>query len=847
MNLSDFHAKPVISHILNNGFKLLAYQDNTNPIVCLQLYIKTGSVTELKSQKGYAHFLEHLLFKNTRKYPNNEITRIVPKLGAMINAYTDYDTTCYYLHIPAEQVDTGLEILAEMAIHARLNEEDIKVEKDIIVEEIRQYESDPETSFIEYIQNTYFIKSPLKNPVLGTEKSLKEATLRKLKHFFRIHYRPDNAFLVATGDFDLRVLQDSVAAQFSQWEPKSQSLSQVTTPFPERTTFQTYSRISKGHELLAFTLPELDEKHPDSEALHIAIRHFAIGKSSLLYKELVENKKLCTNVKVNSLSGLNPGISVIMLYPLNRRHIPAILSYFSKQLEVLMKHELDSENLQMIKNDILHSWVYSFEGVENLANLIAAEEFNGDLERVYTYGSYINSITSSQVSSALKKYWKNDYLALYHQGRSLCKAVQDFKLPQFVNQTNQKSPTVLQAYHRYTFDNGLKLIYNYLPGKQICGFALSTKLSQLCESQPGVNYFTSLMMLYATQYRTHEDILRLTRKHGFNIRLIHHADSTTFRGKCHQEDLFKALDLLGEIVTKPKFDRSYLGFLKQAALDNLHREKDYPPGFAFRKWFEQVFGKHNNLFYAFGNASRVKAINMNTIENWHNEWLYAQQYALCIAGGIEPELLISSIENSFKFKAVTPEIQTLRPSYELSKPNYRLQRKAMDQAIIHIGGLGCSAQEIHENTAFHQLAQILGGDLSSRLFNILREKYGYAYQCGFDFVSYQDLGYWYAYAFCDASDYQACFKLMQEILDDILCNGVTEDELESAKNYLIGMSRFDQESVSFRASSISSLVALDYDLGFYLSREQRIKDVNADLVNSLAARWLKDRWIHILV
>jgi len=868
MIISNFVPKPVQASTLANGFKVLSYPDNSNPIVCIQLYIKTGSVREQTAQQGYAHFLEHLVFKNTKKYPDNQITYLAPKLGAMMNAYTDFDTTCYYLLLPSEELDTGLEILAEMAMNAKFTQADILVEKDIILEEIRQYRADPEASFIEYIQSTYFLKNPMKNPVLGTDATLLRATLRKLRNFYRKYYRPDNAFLVVAGDIDPKSIQGRISDLFSGWEIKPVKDQQTPPPYPEKIAFRSFSRVDSGQELVAVALPELDEKHPDSEALHIAIRYFAIGKASLLYKTLVEELKLCSNIKVSSLSGLNPGVSVIMMYPLQKRFIPKILERFMSLFNEMFIEDLDRDAMDMVKVCILHSWMFSFEGVENLANLVATEEFNGDLGRISTYGKYIESISAKQVSAALRRHWQWDYLAIYHQGKSISKVILEFMpkaipphsdieiestcpereltSPAGVSKASETVST-LQAYHKFSLLSGMNVIYHYQPNKPICGFALSSPLSQLCEPQPGINYFTSAMMLYATQNRTHEGIIQLTREHGFNIRLIHHLDSTTFRGKCHQSDLFTALELLSDILKQPRFEKSYLGLLKHAALDSLRREKDYPPAYAYRRWFERLYGKDNNLFYSTGLVPDIKNISIDDIEGWYHEWQLARDFTLCVTGSIAPDHFFELAEKLFGGKppSADPKIQT--PRFEPTTPSVTIQRKGLDQAIIHIGGHACPAQNHLENAAFHVLAQILGGDLSSRMFYILREKYGYAYQCGFEFSSIKNLGYWYAYALCDAKSYRDCLRLMQEILCDVTENGVHADELDSAKKYLIGMSRFDHESVSFRASSIANLIALGYDLEFYLSREQRIRDVSAELIHDLAAKWLSERYVHVVV
>lgn len=200
MKITDIPSQTLHEYTAQNQMRLLYAAVPENPLICLQLYIRTGSVHESSAQRGYAHFLEHLVFKNTARYPNNSLSLAASECGAVLNAYTDYDTTCFYLTLPSEMLDTGLEILSQMAVYSEFTTHDVEVEKSIIIEEIHQYEAEPEMDFIEYIQTKYFTDSPLRYPVLGDSRSIRMATREALVDFYRQHYVPQNAFLVATGD-----------------------------------------------------------------------------------------------------------------------------------------------------------------------------------------------------------------------------------------------------------------------------------------------------------------------------------------------------------------------------------------------------------------------------------------------------------------------------------------------------------------------------------------------------------------------------------------------------------------------------------------------------------------------
>lgn len=868
MNFSDITAIRLDQYRLENSLSLISHQDSANPIVCLQLYIKTGSVRESPQRYGYAHFLEHLVFKSTPKYPLNMVSTVATAMGMVLNAYTDFDATCYYIMLPKERLTEAMDILAEMAMYADFSDTDVNTEKDIIIEEIHQYESDPEMSFIEYIQTSYFPKSPLSHPVLGSEHTVRQATRQSLHQFYRKHYRPSNAVLVASGDFDPFYLQSVFATAFSGWQDKALNLTSQTSRYPVAYSYRKRKR--PGPELLAIALPELNEQHPESEAMHIAIRHLAIGKSSLLHKELVEERKLCSFVRVSSISGLISGISVILMAPTQARHKHRIIDTFFKHWSQIMNHGVPDEAIKLVKKDIIHSWLYSFDGVEHKANLIAAEIFNQDLGRIQSYGSLVESITNPRIIQAVRDFWPVSSLALYHQG------LLDYKPDHLdllaMRAINSLAPIQLSAelpsdtqlgiaqklilhgsdqpdYYRYTLSSGMQLVYNYLPKRPICGFALSTPLSQLNEQLPGQNYFSSALMLYGTQQHSHAQLMQISRQKGFNIRVQHHLDSTIFRGKCHFQDLPEVLGLVQEILTQPIFAKSYLQMLKSAALDGIRREQDYPASYAYNRWFAQLFGKQNRLLHATGNKAEIKALTLEDCQTWHQGWHLGRDFSLCIVGSFDPEWVHELSEQLFGGSTTNAAALPHQPIYSRSEASQVRQYRHKEQSIIHIGGYACPASRRSDNSAFHILAQALGGDLSSRMYAILREKYGFAYQTGFDFSSIEHLGFWYAYAFCDPEDYRDCLRVSKEIINDVALQGISPEELESAKNYLISINRFDAESVGFRATVIANLISLGYDLDFYLNRESRIAATSLEQIRDLAQEWLSppNQFIHVIV
>ncbi|NLO43494.1 MAG: insulinase family protein [Candidatus Cloacimonetes bacterium] len=870
MKISDRPDLALQIHEAANGLKLLYASDRSNPIICLQLYIKSGSISEDDDERGYAHLLEHLVFKCTKSFPDNDISQFASEIGAVLNAYTDFDSTCYYLTLPREKLQEGMMILAEMAFRSVFKPEDIETEKQIVLEEIYQYKAEPDADFLEYVQTNYFTDSPLKYPVLGNKQSLKNASEKSIKAFYDKHYTPHNSFIVAAGDFEESDLLASFIRQFGDWEGKAPFASEYT--IGSELKWRQFSRNKKGREIISFILPELPESDPESEALHMAIRHLAIGKSSVLYKRLVEKEKLCAHVRVSSLSGNKAGTSAILFAPIKPEYKDRIITIYFEELWRVINSGVPQENLELIRNDIMHHWLYSFDGVENITTLIAIEEFNKDLSRIFNFGKLLSDIDNEAIINAVRRYWTMDRQAFFYQGS---KGINQTDLDIFDSYQNKEfpkpasvpiskdhkddlkgylaSPSLLHAfpkYHVFKLQNGMDFIYNHQPGKDICGFSLSFPLSQLNENKSGACHFATSLMLHGTNNKTYDEITRYSRERGFHIRAFHHIDSSTFRGKCHSSNLHDALALLSEIITEPRLDKKYFQILKNTAAENLRRDKDHSVTDAYIKWFKSIFGAKNNLhYYSSGNLSAISQLKLSDCEDWLESKNSGTAYSLAVVGPLEPELMLDYANKYFGTKLNYTDKREFRPVYEKRSPKLYRDYQHIDQAIIYCGGYASPASNREENTAFYVLSHLMGGDLSSRLYWTLRENNGYAYQTGFDFSSIQDLGFWNSYVLCDPDQYMDSLKALRNVFAETIAKGFEEEELKRGKTYLCALAKMDNESASFRAAAISNLLCLGYDLDYFLSREERINSIDIDILNHLAKKYLQpdNQYTYVMV
>ncbi len=869
---------------LDNGFRYIFYPDHDNKIICLQLIVRIGSAFETDTERGLSHLLEHLSFKSTSSFPDNDLSDYLSSLGISVNAYTDFDSTCYYMLLPSECLGVAVKALAELVRRSQSSAQDLKAEKKIVLEEIRQYDTDPESAFTEYIQNDYFLSSPLRHPIIGTVCGIKAVTHEQVMACKQKYYNPTNCFMVATGAFIPEELRNMVEHEFADWQP-SVSSQRMLPPnesllWPEKNGFKAEKApISTDLEYVAITLPELSELHPDSEHLLFAMRYLAIGKSSLLHRRLIDKEKLCSSIRVLSVSGLMSGITIILISPLAGASFTRIMQIFKEEFHRALAFQISSKDFELIRSDILHSWLFGFDTMEGFASGLASEELLGSYSQLYHYSERIESITPAEISQRITPIWTFDSLALYYLGNRkgnwnfLKSLKQEFfeELPILpIKRISTKHDNLLEAkplapvnsialsklngiglqdkevYH-FTLKNGLRVVFHRTRGRTLTGFAYSNSLSQLMEGSDnrGINLFTTTAMLYGTKKRNHDRIMDFSRALGMNLRVVHHLDCSSWRGKCFNPDLQKALELLSEIIREPVFHSGYLRTLKHSTIDSIRREKEVPSTYAFNRWFKLLTGNGSNLDRSSGNISQIKQINPQALRAWHQHILNPGDSALAIVGDYDPAELTQIVDSCFSHlqnSGLAP--LSPNPVYHSAQRHFLKEKRGSDQAIIHMGVLLPHRQEYLHDTAMQVICHAIGGDIASRFYNILREKHSYTYQAGMDYNSVNDLGFWTAFAFCAPEDHNAVFHLMQEIIGDVCLNGITELELEQSRNYLLGMQRFDYESLSWSAAAIANLRALNYAPDYFFKREQRLKELSPGLLREVAAKWLQPENIY---
>jgi len=362
-----------------------------------------------------------------------------------------------------------------------------------------------EDFFLEQIAADYFKQSPYRKPIIGEIDKLKKHSADNVRDFYSKYYIPGNCFLVVSGNIEKPELEKKIREYFASWKEKG-----INKRIPAMDGFPSkpsHKKIEKNinSDMIAFVLPDLADSNPDSYPLSLIIKAFAIGKKSRLYTRLFSKEKLVDTVKVHSLSGINNGITKILVYPKKKASLEKIIEIFTEELNLLYEFGLNDTELEKCKKDLIFYYRYSYEYNESLASSLGSEELLSKYENFIQYPDKINNLKTSNVNNVIRKYCKPEFLYTYLIGSA---EVDNKRIRKIINQRKIIKTAPVNASNIYTdtLPNGMKIIFQKVSGKPTLGISLSSEVSQLNEeiNQLGLNLLTSGLLLYGNEKRNYE-------------------------------------------------------------------------------------------------------------------------------------------------------------------------------------------------------------------------------------------------------------------------------------------------------------------------------------------------------
>jgi zinc protease len=408
--LTSSQATQVQEFVLDNGLKVLLLEDHKSPVVTFQVWYRVGSRNEKDGKSGLSHFLEHMMFKGSKKIKPEEYSRIIAKNGGRSNAFTSSDVTVYYATMSRDKIGIEIDLEADRMANALLGETYFEPEKKVIQEERRlRTEDKPVSALGEVAGAAAYMVHPYRRPVIGWMEDIQNLTRQDLVDHYKLYYAPNNAFIVMAGDFSTAEMLPKIKAAFGNI-PRGSEAPKVRAEEPpqkgeRRVTLKKEAELP--FVLTYYHTPNL--KSPDSYALDVLSVVLAGGRSSRLYHDLVYQKRLARSVDAdyNGLS-IDPSVFSVTAQLMPGKDPAEIEREIDSLLEPLKSDLISDRELQKAKNQIESTFVYAQDSIFGQAMKIGYYEAVGDWRLLDSYLDGIRKVTPHDIQRVAQEYLNRD-------------------------------------------------------------------------------------------------------------------------------------------------------------------------------------------------------------------------------------------------------------------------------------------------------------------------------------------------------------------------------------------------------------------------------------------------------
>ena len=392
---------------LKNGLQIVVIPlKNHSNVISTDIFYKVGSRNEVMGKTGIAHMLEHMNFKSTKNLKAGEFDRDVKSVGGVNNASTSFDYTHYFIKSSSDNLKTSVGLFAELMQNLSLKDEEFQPERNVVMEERRWRTDNSPLGYLYFrLFNNAYIYHPYHWTPIGFINDIKTWTIDDIRKFHKTYYQPQNAILMVTGDVNPKDVFKEAKAAFGKIKndgkiPKVKFV-EPKQDGPKRVTIHKDSEV----EMLAITFHIPDFKDPDQVTLSVISEILYSGKSSRLYKELVDKKRLVNSVYAYNMENTDPGLFIFMATCNPGVKAETVEKELRKQINKMKTTKVTKAELEKVKINTKSDFIYSLESSTSVANLFGSYIVRGDVEPLLHYEERVNKITPKKVQEVANKYF----------------------------------------------------------------------------------------------------------------------------------------------------------------------------------------------------------------------------------------------------------------------------------------------------------------------------------------------------------------------------------------------------------------------------------------------------------
>jgi len=828
---------------LENGQTVVIQEIHTNPIVTIDTWVKTGSINETEQNNGVSHFLEHLFFKGTTKHAPGEFDKILEAKGAINNAATSKDFTHYYITIPSKHFDLAMEMHSDMLQNPLIPRKELEKERKVVLEEIAKDLNSPTTKVYNNLMEMMYINHPYKRKVIGKGEIIETITREEILEYFNAFYAPSNMITVIVGDIDTNSALEKIKQTFNSEDTK---VSKIKYPkekeLPSLLRKIDYAETNSGYMLIGFRGVKITDK--DAYALDVLATILGDGKSSVLYQNIKDKKRLAFNISASNGTFKDDGIFYISanFTPENYEKLEENIFL---ELAKIQKYGVTQEQVQLAQNIIERDTFYARESITNIAQEIGYTMTTTDNIKFYeNYIDNIKKVSTSDIKRVANRYLNTNKSAISvvlpkeQNEVKISNTIKTEKTTQLINQNKETQ--------KYELSNGATFLYTPNEINDIIAISIISKAGEFTERIAGAGKLTASVITKGTKKYSATDLALIMEDNGIKITPSSKTDSFTINVLTTKQQYEKTLELLDEIVNNAILDDYEIEKARAEKINNIKKNRDFP--------LQKAIEEYNTLIYQgsiYSNSNKIlektyPQITRNDILEYYNQIFTPQNLVISINGNVDKEKSIEYFSKIFKSKNISVKTTLTIPTVTTPRISTQIDKNTQT-AWLFLGWQTSGVKNTKEYATLQVINSLLGSGMSSRLFKNLRDQHGLAYQIGSSFSPNLNGGNLVTYIGTNPQNLEiAKTKLFQEI-NRLKTEYVGTKELQEAKDKLLGQFVISQETNLEKASTIGWFEASNRGYDFKTTYPKLVNEVTENDIIEVANKYFNDNYVLSIV
>jgi zinc protease len=763
---------PVHRTQLPNGLTVISVEYDSPGVIAYYTVVRTGSRNEVEpGLSGFAHFFEHMMFRGTEQFSQEQYNDVLKALGADSNAFTSDDWTCYHITASKGALETIVELESDRFQNLKYSEADFQKEARAVLGEYNKSASSPFLLLEEKLQDTAFTKHTYKHTTIGFLRDIEDMPNQYSysRKFFDRWYRPENCIVLVVGDVEHEPLVRLARKYYGAWK---RGMPQIEIPRePAQTRENKLDLTWKGPTLpylvLGYHVPGFDPKSTDIAALDV-LAEAAFSETSPLYRKLVLEERTLETIYAEAPARRDPTLFTILARVTSVEHVDAVREEIYRTLVETAKSPIDPDRLDAIKSNLRYALAMSLDSADAVARTLGEYlQLTGDANSINQMYETYDNVTAKDVQRVAAQYFVptnrtvitlrpervgqkqtgsadlkfvmaelqseiDSNLLVYHDPAASANnsdkspklaevgtgSDRNFLFQRLLQKSGDESPNLKGAIRRDNAIAGETILRNDKSPLVAIRLMFHAGSKDDPAGREGLAALTARMLAEGgTKRYSYDEILQ--RLYPMAAAIGAHCDKevTTFTGNVHRDKLAEFYDLFAEMLTAPRFDPDDFERLREEQLNFVSKILRGNDDEALGKWTLQLmlYPQHRYGHVDAGTVSGLRSIGLSDVKDFYQRHFapISAKVQLGVSGGADAPF-VAQARTDFRSLPVQPPADGLQPPHSPADLELTIVEKNCIATAISIG---CPIDLTRADDDFYTLAVANSALGEHRTFN----------------------------------------------------------------------------------------------------------------------------------